>query len=205
MPLISQEEISSNNPPAKELVSQSTEQPQPVRTWSAHGPQSGSSPSPFPRTRDRLTASANSAGELILFGGHVNDSTNSNSRSDLYMFSKRDFSTTLLQTSGDIPTPRSGHGAALIGTTFLVYGGRMEHGHKTIVHFTFSTSARRILLCQVRHQLIKALHSTGRNARVVRRCGQWSRAGPSFFPYRKRGRFQALQLWWLYWQRNRRQ
>ena len=39
------------------------------------------------------------------------------------MLSTRDFSTTLLQTSGDVPTPRRAHGNALIGTTLLIYGG----------------------------------------------------------------------------------
>jgi hypothetical protein len=37
-------------------------------------------------------------------------------------FSKK-FSTTLLQTSGEVPTPRFHHGAALIGTTLLICGG----------------------------------------------------------------------------------
>jgi hypothetical protein len=44
---------------------------------------------------------------------------------DLYVISARDFSTTLLQTSGEPPTPRAEHGAALrvIGTTLLICGG----------------------------------------------------------------------------------
>jgi hypothetical protein len=32
-------------------------------------------------------------------------------------------SATLLQTSGEVPAPRAGHGAALIGTTLLICGG----------------------------------------------------------------------------------
>ena len=44
--------------------------------------------------------------------------------SDLYVVSTRDFSTTLLQTSGDVPTPRFAHCAALIGTTLLICGGK---------------------------------------------------------------------------------
>ncbi|KAF8492353.1 galactose oxidase [Russula emetica] len=40
------------------------------------------------------------------------------------MFSTRDFSTTLLQTSGEVPTQRLAHGAALIGTTLLICGGK---------------------------------------------------------------------------------
>jgi hypothetical protein len=111
--------IPSNNPPANELASQSTQQPQLVCTWSAHAPQSGSSPSPFPRSSHRLTETANAAGELFLFGGTVNGHANG----DVYVFSTRDFSTTRLQTSGEVPTPRSAHSAALIGTTLLICGG----------------------------------------------------------------------------------
>ena len=91
----------------------------PVCTWSAHGPQPGSSRSPFPRDSHTLTATANAAGELFLFGGHAYGSTSS----DLYVISTRDFTATLLQTKGEVPTPRCAHGAALIGTTLLIYGG----------------------------------------------------------------------------------
>jgi hypothetical protein len=120
MPLISQKKIPSNNPPANELALQFTQQPQPVCTWSAHAPQSGSSPSPFPRCGHRLTETANAAGEVFLFGGHVHGHANS----DVYVFSTRDFSTTLLRPSAKVPTPRFAHGAALIGTTFLICGGK---------------------------------------------------------------------------------
>ncbi len=41
----------------------------------------------------------------------------------MYVFSTRDFSTTLLQTSGEVPTPRRVHGAALVGTTLMICGG----------------------------------------------------------------------------------
>jgi hypothetical protein len=122
MPLISQKKIPSNNPPANELALQFTQQPQPVCTWSAHAPQSGSSPSPFPRACHTLTA--NAAGELFLFGGSVHGRANR----DVYVFSTRDFSTTLLQTSGKVPAPRFAHGAALIGTTLLVCGGTADIG-----------------------------------------------------------------------------
>ena len=40
------------------------------------------------------------------------------------MFSTRDFSTTLLRTSGGVPSPRHAHGAALICTTLLICGGK---------------------------------------------------------------------------------
>jgi hypothetical protein len=106
-------------PPANGLASQSTQQPRPVCSWSAHAPQSGSSPLPFPRSGHTLTATATAAGELFLFGGWVHDCASS----DLYVFSTRDFSTTLLQTSGEVPTPHAAYGAALIGTTLLICGG----------------------------------------------------------------------------------
>jgi Galactose oxidase, central domain len=96
-----------------------TQQPGPVCTWSAHAPQSGSSRSPFPRQSHTLTATANAAGELFLFGGYAYDDTSS----DLYVISTRDFTATLLQTSGEVPTPRQAHGATLIGTTLSIYGG----------------------------------------------------------------------------------
>jgi hypothetical protein len=91
----------------------------PVCTWSAHAFQSGSSRSPFPRYGHSLTATATAAGELFLFGGLASDDTSN----DLYVISTRDSTATLLQTSGEVPTPRRTHGAALIGTTLLIYGG----------------------------------------------------------------------------------
>ncbi len=43
----------------------------------------------------------------------------------IYMCSPtRDFSTTLLQTSGETPNPRHAHDAALTNTFLLVWGGR---------------------------------------------------------------------------------
>ena len=123
MPFFSRKKISSNNPPVDGIASQSTKQPQPVCTWSAHAPQSGPSPSPFPRYRHSLTAIATAAGELFLFGGYVRDRASN----DLYVISTRDFSTTILQTSGEVPTPRCDHGTALIGTTLLICGGDTMH------------------------------------------------------------------------------
>ena len=96
---------------------------EPVCTWSAHAPQSGSSRSPFPRYDHSLTATATAAGELFLFGGIVSDDTSS----DLYVISTRDFTATLLQTSGEVPTPRAAHGAALTGATLLIYGGTNDN------------------------------------------------------------------------------
>jgi hypothetical protein len=130
----SPKKISSNNPPANELASQSTQQPQPV-TWSAHAPQS-----PFPRGHPTLTA--NAASKIFIFGCYVHSGATC---SDLYMFSTRDFSTTLIQTSGEVPIPRTGHGAALIGTTFLICGGESKFcqsvlNHDSLYLLNFGTS-----------------------------------------------------------------
>ena len=108
----------SNTPPNR-LTSQSTQQPQPVCTWSAHIPQSGQSPSPFPRSGHTVTATTTAPDELFLFGGYHHG----HKYSDLYVISTRDFSTTLLQTSGEVPAPRYAHIAALTSTTLLVCGG----------------------------------------------------------------------------------
>jgi hypothetical protein len=49
-----------------------------------------------------LPATATAAGELFLFGGLAHNSL----RNDLYMISTWDLSATLLQTSGEVPSPR---------------------------------------------------------------------------------------------------
>ena len=128
MSFSSQKNIPSNNPPANKLASQSTQQPQPVCTWSAHAPKSGPSPSPFPRSYHSLTAIATAAGELFLFGGYDFGSRLQRKSGDLYVISTRDFSTTLLQTSGEVPTTRWRHSTALIGTTLLICGGQTGRG-----------------------------------------------------------------------------
>jgi hypothetical protein len=49
-------------------------------------------------------------------------------RNDLYVFSTRDLSATLLQTSGEIPSPRVGHAGALVSSVFLIWGGDTNTG-----------------------------------------------------------------------------
>src|SRR6266699_1995152 len=98
MPFFSRKKHHVSPSPTNALTSQSTQQPRPVCTWSAHAPQSGPSPSPFPRDSYTLNATATAAGELFLFGDYV-DGRASN---DVYVFSTREFSTTLLQTSGEV-------------------------------------------------------------------------------------------------------
>ncbi len=87
----------SNLAPAIGLASHS----QPVYPWSAHALASGKSPSPFPRYYHTLSTTATATGELFLFGGY----THSSPHNDIHVFSTRDFSTTLLQTSGEKHSP----------------------------------------------------------------------------------------------------
>ncbi len=97
---------------------------QPVNPWSAHAPLSGQEPSPFLRYNHALstTAEGSAFGELFLFGGYADHSESP--QNDVYVFSTRDFSTTLLQTSGETPSPCYAHGAAaLTSTHLLVWGG----------------------------------------------------------------------------------
>ncbi len=95
---------------------------QPVNLWSAHAPLLRQSPSPFPRYHHALSTTATVTGELFLFGGVAHDSY----QNDLYVLSTRDFSTTLLQTSGETPGPRYGHGVVLTSTLLLVWGGWVD-------------------------------------------------------------------------------
>ncbi|KAF8492381.1 hypothetical protein F5888DRAFT_1618986 [Russula emetica] len=99
---------------------------QPVGPWSAHAPPFGQSPSPFPRYAHALSTSATTTGELFLFGGYVFSSGSPSN--DLYVISTRDFSTNLSKTTGDVPSPRSGHRAVLSSTTsiLLIWGGMMQ-------------------------------------------------------------------------------
>jgi hypothetical protein len=100
---------------------QENERSQPVGPWSAHAPSFGQSPSPFLRNAYALSTSATATGELFLFGGFVHESKSPSN--ELYVFSTQDFSTTLLQTSGDVPSPRFAHRAVLTSTTLLIWGG----------------------------------------------------------------------------------
>jgi hypothetical protein len=82
-------------------------------------PPTSPSPSPFPRYGHALPATATQSGELFLFGGLVRESA----RNDLYLFSTRDLSATLLQTAGEVPSPRVGHASALVSNVLIVWGG----------------------------------------------------------------------------------
>jgi hypothetical protein len=109
---------------------QEKQQLQPVSPWSAHASPSRQSPSPFLRHTHSLSTSATAVGELFLFGGYMGTASFKSPSNDLYVFSTRDFSTTLLQTSGDVPGPRYGHCAVLTSTTLLIWGGATNHGNR---------------------------------------------------------------------------
>ena len=76
-------------------------------------------PSPFPRFGHASPATATATGELFVYGGLAHNAI----RDDLYMFSTRDLSTTLLQTSGEFPGPRFRPAAALVSSVLLIWGG----------------------------------------------------------------------------------
>jgi hypothetical protein len=99
---------------------QESQRSHPVGPWSAHIPPSGQSPSPFPRYGHAVSSTPTAAGELFLFGGVL---SNGRSRGDLHAISTRDYSTTLLKTSGDGPGKRSGHCVIFTGTILLIWGG----------------------------------------------------------------------------------
>ena len=105
-----------------------TQQSQPVRTWSVHVPPSGQSPSPFLREALALSTSSTAAGELFLFGGYLQRSKSLSN--DLFVISTRDFSTNLLQTSGEIPSPRYAHPVVLTSTVLLIWGGTTGFSHR---------------------------------------------------------------------------
>ncbi|KAJ7107616.1 hypothetical protein C8R43DRAFT_1044594 [Mycena crocata] len=82
-------------------------------------PPTSPSPSPFPRYGHALPATPTANGDLYIFGGLVRESA----RNDLYLFSSRDQSATLLQTAGESPSPRVGHASALVSNVLIVWGG----------------------------------------------------------------------------------
>ncbi|TFK56592.1 hypothetical protein OE88DRAFT_37276 [Heliocybe sulcata] len=82
-------------------------------------PPTSPSPSPFPRYGHAMPMTPTNTGELYLFGGLVRETV----RNDLYLFNARDLSATLLQTGGEIPSPRVGHASALVSNVLIVWGG----------------------------------------------------------------------------------
>jgi hypothetical protein len=76
--------------------------------------------SPFPRHGHTLCTTA--AGELLFFGGYASQCYHP-LRNDLYVFSTRDCSVTLLKTSGEAPSPRTMSTGVLAGDVLLIWGG----------------------------------------------------------------------------------
>ncbi|KAG1749813.1 uncharacterized protein EDB91DRAFT_1327252 [Suillus paluster] len=128
--------LSQQPPQSQQQQPQGPQQPQqrPAYPWSARRlllpppisvPKPGQvapnspSPSPFPRYGHALPATATTSGELYLFGGLVRETA----RNDLYLFSTRDLSATLVQTGGEIPSPRVGHASAIVSSVLIVWGG----------------------------------------------------------------------------------
>ena len=99
------------------------QQVQPDHPWSVLRPTNPSlghpstSRSPFFRSGHTLSITA--AGELLFFGGYAHYSLHN----DLYVFSMRDRSVTFLQTSGDVPSPRSLLVSVLVSNVLLIFGG----------------------------------------------------------------------------------
>ena len=182
----------SNSAPAIGLASHS----QSVNPWSAHAPPLGHSPSPFPRFGHALSTTATATGELFLFGG----STYSAAHNDLYVFSTRDFSTTLLRTSGETPSPRGAHGAALTTTHFLVWGGWTSsenvqtQGHDDDSLYLLNLGMSDLLMSRPAPADQSFFPSS--IARVDSCRGQWSRSRRSLHAYRDFGWFQSLRLRW---------
>jgi hypothetical protein len=171
---------------------QEKQQSQLVGPWSAHAPPSGQSSSPFLRQAYALSTSATAAGELFLFGGYVQSSRSPSN--DLYVISTRDFSTTLLQTSGDVPSPRFGHCAVLTSTNLLIWGGTTNFSEQDDSLYLLKLGASDLLLSRPAPADQNFFHSS--IARVDPHRGQWSRARPSLLPYHDVGRFQDLLLRW---------
>jgi hypothetical protein len=173
---------------------QEKQQSQPVYPWSAHAPPFGQSPSPFHRNAYALSTSATAASELLLFGGYVHRSRSPSN--DLYVISTRDFSTTLLQTSGDVPNPRYGHCAVLTNTILLIWGGMTNQNKQNQALddslYLLNLGTSDLLLSRPAPVDQNFFHSS--IARVDPHRGQWSRTRPSLLPYHDFGRFQGLRL-----------
>ncbi len=161
---------------------------QPVYTWSAHSPLGQS---PFPRCYHTLSTTPTATGELFLFGGYAHDYSN-----DLYMFSTRDFSITLLRTSGETPSPRVEHGAALTDTLLSVWGGwtNVQSQRYDDSLYLLNLGMSDLLMSRSAPADQSFFHSS--IARVDPRCDQWSQALRSLQPYRDFGWFQTLCFRW---------
>jgi hypothetical protein len=169
---------------------QQNQQPQPVCTWSAHASPFGPSPSPFPRSSHALTATATADGELFLFGGYAQGSA----RNDLHVFSTWDFSTTLLQTIGEVPSPRTSHCVALASNNLLIWGGITNFKDRNVPN-QLQDNSLYVLDLGTSDLLVSRQTPPDQSslcysiARVDPRRCQWSWAQRSSLPYHDLGRF----------------
>jgi hypothetical protein len=181
------------------LQSPQEEQPVSESPWSAHDPPFGHSQSPFLRTTHALFPNATVAGELFLFGGWAQSSKSLSN--DLYVISTRDFSSKLLQTSGDVPKPRYGHCAVLTSSTLLIWGGgtdlpgqNSQDQRNDDSFYLLNLGMSDFLMSRPASADQGFLRSS--IARVVAHRGQRSWTRRSLQPYHDVGRFQALRLRW---------
>jgi hypothetical protein len=175
--------------------SQQKQQSQPIYPWSAHTLPFKQSPSPFLRNSHALSTTATAVGELFLFGGYVHSSRFASN--DLYVISTQDFSTTLLQTSGDVPSPRYAHGTVFTSTILLIWGGMAGTGDQNAhddSFYLFNLGTSDLLMSRPAQADQSFLRSS--IARVDPHRGRWSRARRSFLPFHDVSGFQALRLRW---------
>ena len=187
MPFVSKKKPSPSNsaltqqqPSPTKLPSQ-PQQSQPIYPWSAHAPPSQSSLSPLPRDCHTLSTTVTVAGELFLFGGYAQSSDTASN--GLYTFSTRDFSITLLKTSGQAPSPRYAHGAVFSSTTLLIWGGVTNHSKKRCDDdslYVLNLGMSNILMLRPFTADESLFHSS--IARVDPCRGQWAWARRSILP-----------------------
>ncbi|KAI0328180.1 galactose oxidase [Cubamyces sp. BRFM 1775] len=106
--------------------------------------------SPFPRHGHAMAINqTSSSGDILLFGGLAVEKM----QNDLYVISVQDHSATLLDTTGDLPDPRTGHACVLMSDVFVVWGGdsdspatREELSHEVCVLDLLSRAWTRFLV-----------------------------------------------------------
>ena len=119
----------SSTPKSQSHSPQQQQQAQPNHPWSVLRPTCRSKASRSPFYRYGHTLSITAAGELLFFGGFAHGTL----RNDLYVFSMRDRSVTFLQTSGDVPSPRSLPAGVLVNDVLLILGGVTKFDNSSAV------------------------------------------------------------------------
>jgi hypothetical protein len=75
------------------------------------------SPSPCPRNCHATPATVTPSGDIYISAGQTGLSLD-----DIYVYSTRENTASLIQCFGDIPSPRTCHSCALIGNVLILYG-----------------------------------------------------------------------------------